>query len=136
MRIPLKRIVFANFSWVSLILCCLTVCGCGTAVGGDADLTKRTYMELVDWHVSGLWVINSPVAWIRVLNYNSVPIHNISFQYNTFDSDGTPLDQGTYNIEDSVGPGETKNFIELYLGVVNLHSDKLSVKLLGVSRAD
>jgi hypothetical protein len=136
MGIAKKPRVLANFSWASLIFCCLMVCGCGTAVGGDAELTKQTYMELVDWHVSGLWVINSPVAWIRVLNYNSVPIHNISFQYNTFDADGTPLDEGTYNIEDTVQPGQTRNFIELYLGVVNLHSEKLNVKLLAVSRAD
>src|ERR1700722_5047492 len=102
MRVPKKRIEFANFSWISVIFCGLLLCGCGAGIGGDSDLTKRTYMELVDWHVSGLWVINSPVAWIRVFNYNSVPIHNIIFQYNTFDSDGTPLDQGNYTIEESV----------------------------------
>jgi len=131
-----ERTSFAYRFWAVCLFCCFLLCGCGAALGGDSELTKNTYMELVDWHVSGLWVINSPVAWIRVANYNMVPIKNVTFQYNTYDSDGTPLDQGTYTIEEPVAPRSTHNFIELYLGVVNLHSDKLSVKLLSVSRAD
>ena len=106
---------------------------CQPQISGDAELTKRTYLELVDWHVSGLWIINCPVTWIRVANYNAVPIHDIVFQYNTYDYEGKPLDEGTYTIEDSVAPGTTRNFIELYVGLVNLHSDKLSVKLLSVN---
>jgi hypothetical protein len=107
--------------------------GCAPALTGDATLTSRTRMELVDWHISGLWIINCPVAWIRIANYNQVPIHDIVLQYNTFDYEGKPLDEGTYTIEESVAPGTMRNFIELYLGLVNLHSDKLSVKLLSVS---
>ncbi|HEY9685123.1 MAG TPA: hypothetical protein V6C86_26340 [Oculatellaceae cyanobacterium] len=101
---------------------------------GDAELTSHTQLELVDWHVSGLWVINCPVAWVRVANYNSVPIKNITFQYDTYDIDGKHLDRGTYTVEESVEPGSVRNFIELYVGLVNLHSDKLSVKLLSVGR--
>lgn len=119
---------------VLAMLVALFVSGCGGALGGDADLTSHTYFELVDWHVSGLWVINCPVAWVRVRNYNSVPIKEITFQYNTFDFDGTPLDQGTYTLDDGVRANSVQNFFELYLGLVNLHTDKLSVKLLSVKR--
>ena len=98
-------------------------------------LTRNTTVELVDWHVSGLWVINAPVAWIRVHNYNNVPIHEITFEYDTFDNTGKHLNQGTFTIEGTVPPGTTKNFIELYLGIVDLYSDRLSVKLLSVKQA-
>jgi hypothetical protein len=114
--------------------------GCG-APAGDPALTKNVYLELVDWHVAGLWVINSPVAWVRVANYNQVPVKDITFQYNTYDDDGTPLDQGTYTLTDSDGnssvvkAGSMKNFIEQYLGTVNLHSMKLRLKLLSVNQA-
>jgi len=112
----------------------MTASSCSTEVG-DKGLTERTYVELVDWHISGLWVINCPVAWVRVKNYNSVPITNIKFQYNTYDGEGNPLDQDTYILEESVPPGGVRNFIELYLGLVSLHSEKLSIKLLSVSGA-
>ncbi|HEY9732442.1 MAG TPA: hypothetical protein V6C89_11050 [Drouetiella sp.] len=106
--------------------------GCGEGLNGDAQLTSQTYFELVDWHISGFWVINCPVAWVRIKNFNNVPIKDITFQYNTYDWDGTPLDQGTYTIEGSVPAASVKNFPELYVGLVNLHSDKLSCKLLSV----
>lgn len=106
--------------------------GCGNEVA-DPNLVKNTYLELVDWHVSGLWVINCPVAWVRVTNYNTRPITDITFQYDTYASDGRPLNQGTYPLEGVVEPGQTKNFIELYLGLVDLESEKLSVKLISVS---
>ncbi len=116
-------------------MCIFAACflaGCGEAMSGDAALTNQTYFELVDWHISGFWVINCPVAWVRIKNFNSVPIKEITFQYNTYDYDGTPLDQGTYTIEGSVPAASVKNFPELYVGLVNLHSDKLSCKLLSV----
>lgn len=119
---------------VVLCLCSGAFSGC-TSELGNAKLTKNTYLELVDWHISGLWIINCPVAWIRVTNYNAVPIKNIIFQYNTYDSDGRPLNQGTHTIEESVEPGKMGSFIELYLGLVDLESDKLSVKLLSVNPA-
>jgi hypothetical protein len=103
---------------------------------GNAELTKNTYIELVDWHVSGLWVINCPVAWIRVANYNNVPIQDIRFSYTTYDRDGNKLNDGDYTIEYSVGPRSIKNFIELYVGLVDLHSEKLSVRLMSVSAGD
>jgi hypothetical protein len=61
-----------------------------------------------------------------------VPIKNITFQYDTYDVDGNHLDRGTYVIEETVDPGAVRNFIEQYLGLVSLHSDKLSVKLISV----
>ena len=111
---------------------CLLFGGCST-IGGDPQLTQNTVFELIDWHIAGLWVINCPVAWVRVTNRNSVPIKDITFQYNTYNAEGHALDQGTFTIEGEVAPGATKNFIELYLGLVDLHSDKLSVKLLSVA---
>lgn len=55
--------------------------------------SANTRLELIDWHVSGLWVINSPVAWVKVTNYNNVPIHEITMEYQTFDTNGKPLDR-------------------------------------------
>jgi hypothetical protein len=124
---------------VTACLIAFVTAGCGSPAG-DPELTKNVYMELVDWHVAGLWVINSPVAWVRVMNYNRVPVTNVTFQYNTFDDAGTPLDEGNYTINDSNGnavvvpPGVVRNYIELYLGVVNLRSQKLRIKLLSVSQ--
>ena len=121
-----------------LVLACLMVsslAACGGPSGNEA-LTRNTYIELVDWHISGLWVINSPVAWVRVKNYNNVPIKEITLQYTTFDFDGSQLDQSNFTIPDGeVGPGQVKNFVEQYLGIVSLHSQKLSVKLLSVTQA-
>lgn len=117
------------FALAAFAMCFLSGC---ESITGDQALTSKTYFELVDWHISGLWVINCPVVWVRIKNFNSVPIKDITFQYNTYDYDGTPLDQGTYTIEGSVPASSVKNFPELYVGLVNLHSDKLSLKLLSV----
>ncbi|MBS1954961.1 MAG: hypothetical protein JST89_12300 [Cyanobacteria bacterium SZAS-4] len=126
----------AQFMWTGVFaVCLLATCllsGCEAGAGGDAALTSQTYFELVDWHISGFWVINCPVAWVRIKNFNQVPIKDITFQYNTYDWDGTPLDQGTYTIEGTVPAASVKNFPELYVGMVNLHSEKLSTKLLSV----
>jgi hypothetical protein len=108
--------------------------------GGDAALTQNTYVELVDWHIAGLWVINCPVAWLRVANYNPVPVKDITIEYQTYDFEGKPLDRGTYRTsetdDDTVKPGQVRNFIEKYLGLVSLQSDKLSIKLKSVQRGD
>jgi hypothetical protein len=106
--------------------------GCANEVT-DPVLFKNTYVELVDWHISGLWIVNSPVAWVRVKNYNTRPIKDIVIQYKTYTSDGKPLNEGTYPIEYEVHAGEVKNFAELYLGLVDLETEKLSIKLLSVS---
>lgn len=123
----------------ALALACLVGSGmllssCGGEMGTDAELSKNVYMELVDWHISGLWVINCPVAWMRVLNYNNVPVKNPKVSYATFDYEGKRLSTGTYTMEGEVPAGQVKNFIEQYLGLVDLHSDKLAVKFIGVER--
>lgn len=118
-----------------LIFACVLLGGCGSGEQGDPELTRRTTCQLVDWHISGLMIINAPVAWLRVTNYNSVPIKDVTVQYNTYDTEGHPLSEGTYTIEGVVQPGTMKNFIELYLGIVDLHSERLTVKLLSVSPA-
>lgn len=92
----------------------------------------NTRLELIDWHISGLWVINAPVAWVKVTNYNSVPIHDITMEYQTFDSTGKPLDKGTFTIEGTVAPHTTRNFIEQYLGLVDLYTERLQLRLLSV----
>jgi hypothetical protein len=117
---------------VALMICNL-IAGCGVPQG-DPQLMQNTRVQLMDWHISGFWVINCPVAWIRVTNYNQVPIKDIIVQYNTMDTAGNPLDQGTYTMEGAVAPGQTKNFIELYLGLTSLYTDRLSIKLLSVQR--
>ncbi|MBY0357945.1 MAG: hypothetical protein K2W82_08075 [Candidatus Obscuribacterales bacterium] len=98
----------------------------------SAELTRNTTIELVDWHVVGLWVINSPVAWVRVTNYNNVPLHDITFEYDTYDLNGKFLNKGEYTIEGTVQPHSSKNFAELYVGLVDLYSERLSIKLLRV----
>lgn len=115
--------------FISTLLC---LGGCGAPEGGDEALTKNTYLELVDWHISGFWIINSPVVWVRVANYNQEPISDVTFQYNTYGYEGQPLDQATYTLEGTVPGGTVKNFIEQYVGLVHLHSDKLMIKLISV----
>lgn len=107
--------------------------GCGPSRGGDPQLLQNTRMDLMDWHITGFWVINCPVAWVKVTNFNSVPIKDLVLQYNTYDAVGNPLDEGTCDIIDGTVPaGEYRNFIELYLGLVSLYSERLSVKLVSV----
>jgi hypothetical protein len=98
----------------------------------DSRLTKYTYLELVDWHISGFGIINSPVAWVRVSNYNPVPVKDIVLKYTTYDFERHVLNEGTYVIEETVPPGVAKDFIELYLGLVDLHSEQLSVQIQSV----
>jgi len=117
---------------ITLVLTTTGLSGCGTE-SGDEALTKKVYMELVDWHVAGLWIINSPVAWVRVMNYNKVPVKEITFEYFTYDFQGKLLNRGTYTVPDGVVPaGGMKNFIELYLGCVDLNSQQLQVRLSSV----
>lgn len=130
LALGLSALAFVVFSLSGLLS------GCSGHGNGDPMLTQNTYLELVDWHVAGLWVINCPVAWFRVANYNNVPITNIQVEYVTYDYDGQQLNKGIHVIEDKVvPPGGMLNIIEQYLGLVDLHSDKLSVRLVGVSAA-
>ncbi len=103
---------------------------------GDSAMAKNVYIELVDWHIVGLWVINCPCCWIRVVNYNNVPVKNVHIRYKTFGYSGELLSQGTYTIDGTVPAGGTKNFIEQYVGNVDLESDMLTVELESVERAD
>lgn len=126
-------------TYINLVLGLCLLIGAGSMLfgcslpEGDKELTKNCTVELVDWHITGLMVVNCPVAWLKVTNNNSVPVKDITVQYDTYDEGGAHLDVGTFTIEGTVQPGITKNFIELYLGIVNVHSEKLSVKLLSVS---
>lgn len=111
---------------------------CAPLAPGDPELTKNVRLELVDWHISGLMVINSPVAWVRVTNYNPVAIKDITFDYDTYDEEGKPLDHGSFTIQDpvyhTVYPGEVRDFIELYIGLVNVRTEALRINLVSVAR--
>ena len=118
----------------------ITITGCSPELLLDPEMSKNVRLELVDWHVSGLWVINSPVCWFRVSNYNNRPVTDVTITYETLDFDGKSLDKGTYTILDSGEPtvipaNGLKNCAEQYIGIVSLESDKLSVKLKGVRPA-
>ncbi len=117
-----------------ILLAFLFLSGCSQESDSDPDLTKHVRVQLVDWHVAGLWVINAPVAWIRVTNYNYEPIENILIKYETFDSEGNRLNTADYLIEEEVKPNQSKNFIEQYMGLIDLYSQKLKVSLVSVSR--
>jgi hypothetical protein len=117
-----------------------TICSCTPELLLDPEATKNVRLELVDWHVSGLWVINSPVCWFRVLNYNNKPVTDVTISYETFDFEGKILDRGTFTLLDSGEPAVIpanglKNCAEQYIGIVSLESDKLSCKLKGVRPA-
>ena len=117
--------------FIFIVSTTLTSCS-GPPCHGDPNLRRNVYLELVDWHIVGLWVINCPVCWIRVSNYNNVPVKNICFQYKTYGYQGELLTTGTYKIEDEVNVGQAKNFIEQYIGLVDLESDMLSLELISV----
>jgi hypothetical protein len=117
--------------------------GCSFVPTGDPELTKNVRIDLVDWHIVGLWVINCPCCWIRVTNYNSVPITNICFKYTTYGYDGKMLTEGHYTMDkddDIVHPyghyGNPKNFIEQFIGLVDLESDMLKIELVSVTQAE
>lgn len=118
---------------LGLVTFSLLVLGGCSAPLADKSLTEQVNLELVDWHIAGLWIINCPVAWVRVTNFSSRQIKDVTFKYSTYDYDGHLLDEGTFTIDGEVPAGTTKNFIELYLGLVNLHSEKLSIQLLSVA---
>ncbi|MCA9802564.1 MAG: hypothetical protein KC777_11400 [Cyanobacteria bacterium HKST-UBA02] len=123
----------AAFTVLIMLLPLLLLGGCGAPeLHADAALTRNVRLELVDWHIVGLWVINCPNCWFRVENYNEVPIKNVTLRYKTYGYNGELLDTGTYTMDGEVGPGRAKNFIEQYLGLVNLESDMLSVELVSV----
>lgn len=121
------------FSALILLFPLLLLGGCGgPELHADAALTRNVRLELVDWHIVGLWVINCPCCWFRVENYNDVPIKNVTFRYKTYGYNGELLTTGTYTMEGEVAPGRAKNFIEQYIGLVDLESDMLSVELVSV----
>jgi len=129
-----KRFIASRFLVVASLFIASFCSSCATDEPSDAVLLRNTYCELVDWHITGLWVINCPVAWVRVKNYNNRPIKDVKLKYVTYDFAGTPLDNGTALLEGVVPPGGVWNFIEQYLGLVSLHSEKLSIQVIGVSQ--
>ena len=111
--------------------------GCGTENIEEPGLSSHTRLELIDWHISGLAIINSPVAWVRVWNDNTVSISDIVLKYTTYDYEGHQLNEGTYTLDDKViPPGQMRNFIELYLGLVDINSEQLTVQIQSVRRAE
>jgi len=104
--------------------------------GQDQLLSRNVRCELVDWHPANAFgLIRCPIAWIRVTNYNSVPIKHIKVQFVTYDITGELLNKDTYELEGEIPPGSVQNFTEQYLGLVNKDSEKLGVTLASVDRA-
>jgi len=102
----------------------------------DQLLTRNVRCELVDWHPANAFgVVRCPIAWIRIINYNNVPIKHVKVQFVTYDIQGELLNRDTYELEGEVPPGSAQNFTEQYLGLVNTHSEKLGVTLASVDRA-
>ena len=135
----LRRLILACVALLFILP--ITTAGCAPELTLDPELSKNVRLELVDWHVSGLWVINSPVCWFKVYNYNHQPITDITISYETFDFEGRPLDKGTYTMLDAGEPTvvqaeSPKSCVEQYIGIVSLESDKLSCKLKGVRGKD
>ena len=125
----------------SSLLFCLTVAfflnSCGSQDVEDPELLRHTRLQLMDWHISGLGIINSPVAWVRIWNDNSVAIGDIVLSYATYDYEGHRLSDGTCPIPDAkVEPHQRHDYIELYLGLVDLHSEQLSVQIQSVGRVE
>lgn len=111
--------------------------GCGTENIEEPTLSSHTRLELIDWHISGLAIINSPVAWVRIWNMNTVPIGDIVLKYTTYDYEGHQLNEGTYTLDDKViPPGQRRDYIELYLGLVDINSEQLTVQIQSVHRAE
>ncbi len=117
------------------------VMGCHGPMGpGDPELTKNVHIELVDWHIVGLWVMNCPCGWVRVANYNHEPVKNVRIRYKTFGYKGELLNEGIYTLSGAtpadavVKAGSVKNFIEQYMGLVDLESDMLSIELVSVDK--
>ncbi len=136
---------FAKFGMDSLhvllvlrIFLCLLIIGCTSGcidnnVASSQDkLTKNVTVQLVDWHIIGLWVVNCPSAWVCVNNYNNVGIKNITIRYKTYGYQRQVLDTGLCTIEQKVPAGGMKNFTEQALGLVNIESDMLSIELVKV----
>ncbi len=133
---------------LAAILICLSMyfvfklmVGCHGPLGpGDPELTKNVHVELVDWHIVGLWVMNCPNAWVRVANYNNEPVKNVRIRYKTFGYKGELLNEGTCTLTSAmpadavVKSGSVKNFIEQYFGLVDLESDMLSIELVSVDK--
>ena len=129
-----------HFLYAAAASSCLLVASLfSSCVTGDIEepgLSSHTRLELIDWHISGLAIINSPVAWVRVWNDNTVPISDIVLKYTTYDYEGHQLNEGTYELEGKIQPGKMKNFIELYLGLVDINSEQLTVQIQSVRRAE
>lgn len=125
--------------WITALSTALTVIfstvvvsflsSCGAHTVGSIELAKNVYVELVDWHISGLWIFNCPVCWVRVVNYNNVPIKEVRIRFKTFGYNGQELSSGTYTMEGTIGARSVKNFVEQTVGVVDLESDMISIEL-------
>lgn len=121
-----------TYTLICVIFGTVLLSSCATPHVTSKELAKNVYLELVDWHIVGLWVINCPVCWVRVANYNDVPVKDIKLKYTTYGYEGQKLTEGFYTLEYSVPPGSVKNFIEQYVGLVDLESDMLSIELASV----
>ena len=118
----------------AMVTCAAVSTSCSTHTVGSKELARNVYVELVDWHVSGLWIFNTPICWIRVANYNNVPVKDVRVRFKTFGYNGEELSKGTYTMEGTVGPRSVKNFVEQTVGICDIESDMLSIELDAVEK--
>jgi hypothetical protein len=131
--IPARKL-FSIGLVAALATCVAVTSSCTTHTVGSKELARNVYVELVDWHVSGLWIFNTPICWIRVVNYNNVPVKDVRVRFKTFGYNGEQLSNGTYTMEGSVGPRSVKNFVEQTVGLCDIESDMLSIELDAVEK--
>ncbi len=129
---PINSRIGPVLATLMFLVSSLMLSGCTERKLASFELSKNVHVELIDWHIAGLWIINCPVCWVRVSNYNNVPVKEVCIRFRTFGYDGKVLSEGTYTMEGTVGPVSVKNFMEQTVGVVDIESDMLSVDLVSV----
>jgi len=113
--------------WIrtGILLCAvsaLVLSACGIQPSVKSPLLQKTALELVDW--------NCPVLWVRIANYNGVPVTNARIAYEAR-ADGLER-KGSFTIKEVIPADAVRNFVNIRLGAVNPEYEKISLKLLEV----
>lgn len=98
-------------------------------------LRKNTFVRIVDWNSDWFLFLCWPSIWLKVRNYNSLPIKNVTIRYRTYNDEGKLLNEGTHVLAGEIKPGESKNFFSQSPGLIDFASSKLSVDLVNVKCA-
>jgi len=107
---------------VALCSAVLLMAACNIQPSRQSPILQRTVLELVDW--------NRPVLWVRIANYNLVPVTNAQIVYEAH-ADGQES-KGTFTIKEAIPAGAVRNFVNIRLATVSPQSEKISLKLIDV----